>query len=404
MKTESTLVKQNGALPLDPSFGNGGQVRPNLLNGSARAAQLSADGSLYFATWQDENALFKITPDGTLDPSFGNGEGRVKWHFVNGEESRPSCLLVQADHKVLLIGDTRRRDSTSRAALTRFNPSGSPDLVFGTVLLPVFDEKYVVMELVSGCLQSDAKILVTFGYKTAEGAGSLLIRLNATSGELDSTFGDGGVVDVKSDDLAIELRSVLVRDDEKIIVGGMAGDQLIIGCYTRDGEIDSSFGEQGFAYCKSSAGALKMRQLIAQPGGKLVCAGRLNMYSSTKTQGMAMRFNVNGSPDTSFNGGAPVFTDAGIDTAWHSLAVQADGKIVMTGNNIVLGSGPLVVISRLLPDGSPDLSFSPNGWGSVGEGGFSWDVRIQSGKRIIATGENLNDWGSHTPTVYGVSA
>ncbi|WP_347910874.1 hypothetical protein [Pseudomonas grandcourensis] len=402
MKTEKTLVKQHVGLPLDRSFGEAGQIRPNFLSGGARAAQLSADGSLYFATWQDENSLFRATPEGALDPSFGNGTGRVKWHFVHGEESRPSCLLVQADHKILVIGDTRRTDGTARAALTRFHNSGSPDLVFGTVLVPVFEGNYVVMELVSGCLQADGKILIAFGYGTAEGFGSLLIRLKAENGELDDSFGNGGYVDVKSNGPAIELRSVLVRDDGKIIVGGTADDQLVIGCYTPNGEIDSSFAQEGFAYYKSPEGALRMRQLVAQPDGKLVCAGRVNL-GAANTKGMVMRFDSNGDPDSSFNEGVPVFTDAGRNTAWNSLAVQADGKIAMTGNNAELGTEPLVVIGRLLPNGSPDPGFGENGWGSVGVGGLSWDVRIQADKRIIVAGENLNDSGNRTPSIYGLS-
>ena len=397
MEMESTQLKAQGALPLDPGFGESGQVRPNLQSGSVRAMQLSADESVYFTAWQNENALYRTTPDGGVDPSFGNGTGHVKWRFVSGEESRPSCVLVQADHKILVIGDTRR-DGTGRVALTRFHSSGSPDLVFGTVLIPVLDEEYVLLELVSGCLQSDGKILVTFSYRTAEGRLSLLIRLTAATGSLDMSFGNGGVAEVKHADYPIELRSVLVRDDGKIIVGGTADDQLVIACVTPNGEVDTTFADKGFGFYRSPGTPLRMRQMVAQADGKLVCAGAASIGNS-RTMGMVMRFNADASPDSSFNGASPVLTDAERNTFWNALAIQSDGKIVMTGNNANLQI--LVIAARLLPDGRPDTSFGGNGWGSLGVGGLSWGVSVQS-NRIIVAGENLNDAGARTPTVYGV--
>ncbi|MOA50255.1 hypothetical protein D3C78_1732480 [compost metagenome] len=112
-----------------------------------------------------------------------------------------------------------------------------------------------------------------------------------------------------------------------------------------------------------------------------------------------MRFNADASPDSSFNGASPVLTDAERNTFWNALAIQSDGKIVMTGNNANLQI--LVIAARLLPDGRPDTSFGGNGWGSLGVGGLSWGVSVQS-NRIIVAGENLNDAGARTPTVYGV--
>jgi len=59
--------------------------------------------------------LVRFLPDGTLDTTFGR-------HGVVAIPVKPVGLAVQADDKILVLGD----------ALLRFTPAGRPDLSFGT--------------------------------------------------------------------------------------------------------------------------------------------------------------------------------------------------------------------------------------------------------------------------------
>ena len=68
------------------------------------------------------------------------------------------------------------------------------------------------------------------------------------------------------------------------------------------------------------------------------------------------RLNADGSLDTSFDPGANSYV--------YALAVQADGKILVSGDFITLGGGGLgttvrYYIGRLNADGSLDMSFDP---------------------------------------------
>lgn len=391
MNTESSAV------PHDPSFNGGEPVRPSFTIDPVTAIAFSGDGSIYYATWGAPSFLARITADGRADPTF-NSVGHVDFQYRAGEESRCVCVLVQADKKILVVGDTRR-NGEGRVAIQRFHSSGGADLVFGTVLLPVLNGEYAVLELVSGCLQDDGKILVTFGYRTAGGGRSLLVRLTA-DGKLDPSFGENGVVTVQSDDHGILLKSVLVRDDKKIIVGGTSDQRLILACYTRDGKIDHSFADEGFAIYSHPIGPLNMRKLVAQADGKLVCAGAVNVGGAV-TEGFVLRFNANGGADATFNRAIPVVTDFRKAILWNALEIQPDGKIVMTGSNLE----PLTlssVIGRLMPNGAADPSFSPDGWVALGARGTSWNLEIQGDKRIVAVGQSLDGGGRRTGVVFGL--
>lgn len=399
METKAKDVNRVDPGKLDPEFGDSGQIRPNFQSGSVRAVALSDEGVLTYAVWQGEGfTLYRTDPDGIPDQGFGNGGNTGKWQFVDGENARPSCLLLQADHKILLIGDTRKPDHSSQAALTRWNANGSPDLVFGRVVLPVPHNGYVLMHtMVGGCLQADGKILVTFGYLIGSSRRSVLIRLK-NNGELDTDFAGTGVVEVGSESDAIQLVSVVIQDG-KIIVGGRASDQLVLARYDMAGKIDTDFGVNGFAFFKTTDGfELSMTQLIAQADGKLVCAGA--SLEGGDTKGMVMKFTADGSADMQFNRGLPVLTDAGRLSHWYSMALQPDGKIVVVGYNYDRAA----IVGRILPIGAHDTSFGGTGWVSVGIGGIARSVKVQSSARIIVGGGAMIDNGFDSPVVYGLQA
>lgn len=408
METQTTDVNPLDAGQLDPRF-NGGQIRPNYRSGSVRATVLSAEGALTYAAWQGKGfTLYRTDPDGIPDPGFGGGSGNTgEWQFVDGEDARPTRLLVQQDGKVLVIGDSRQVTGLRPAALTRFNANGSPDLVFGRVVIPVPHRDYAEVTWIDGCLQSDGKILVAFGYFGPAVASSVLVRL-LSNGELDSSFAGTGFVEVESGDNPILLRSVVIQNGKIVVGGNTTSDQLVLARYDMEGGIDSTFGNSGFVFFAVTDGSsLKNEQLIVQDDHKLVCAGR-RVEGGIRATGMVMRFTADGRPDEQWNGGLPVFTEAGPNLRWTSLAQQPDDKIVMVGYTYRAPIDPIagdIIAGRLLPNGVHDTSFGEAGWVRVGSsGGLSWDVKVQSAARIIVGGDALIDNGGRGPVVYGLQA
>jgi uncharacterized delta-60 repeat protein len=112
----------NGSI--DRSFGDRGIVRwPG--SGTAEEIAIAPDGDVIAGGWlaTAEAALMRLTPDGVIDPSFGDGgTATVPGRSVDG-------LVVQADGSAL--GVTWSRDSDVDVLITRIDPNGMIDSSFG---------------------------------------------------------------------------------------------------------------------------------------------------------------------------------------------------------------------------------------------------------------------------------
>ncbi len=102
---------------------------------------------------------------------------------------------------------------------------------------------------------------------------------------------------------------------------------------------------------------------------------------------------ADGDLDSGFAGGGKFTVDNGRGEAIQALALQPDGKIVGVGYLESKKKGDDFVVGRLLPDGSPDLSFGSEGLTGVdflrGED-VAYAVLIQQDGKIVAVGEARN--------------
>jgi uncharacterized delta-60 repeat protein len=134
--------------------------------------------------------------------------------------------------------------------------------------------------------------------------------------------------------------------------------------------------------------------MALQADGKIVVTGRSNAGGDIDFA--VARYNTDGSPDNSFDGDGKVTTNfGGNDYGWglkvHSGGtVQADDdKIVVSGYSNAGGAGNDFAVARYNTDGSPDTSFDGDGrvttdFGSNNDRGFG--VAVQADGRIVVTG------------------
>jgi uncharacterized delta-60 repeat protein len=129
---------------LDPSFGTSGKQTflNSTTNDSAAAVAIQpGDGKIIVAgsslsgnDFSTENfELIRLSPNGTLDPSFGAGGRRTTDFSANQDAAK--AIALQADGKIIVAGFSVRvsvSGTRSDFALARYHPDGSLDTTFGT--------------------------------------------------------------------------------------------------------------------------------------------------------------------------------------------------------------------------------------------------------------------------------
>lgn len=249
-------------------------------------------------------------------------------------------------------------------------------------------------------VQSDGKV-VTAGYANRDGNYDFgLVRYTA-NGVLDPTFGSGGVVVTdmsrsKSYDVG---RAVALQPDGKIIVAGQstAGLGMALARYNTNGDLDASFGSEGKVITKIAGIAYA---LAVQPDGKVVVTGSVDRRTGN---GIALaRFQPDGTLDARFatNGVAlTTIRSTGSDDVGEALALQSDGTIVVAGHSTNT-NGSAFTILRYQSDGTLDPSFGAKGRVVTTVGGADSTSRasavdVRPDGRIVAAGSS-SPQGKHS--------
>jgi uncharacterized delta-60 repeat protein len=162
------------------------------------------------------------------------------------------------------------------------------------------------------------------------------------------------------------------------------------------GDLDSSFGVGGRVVTDVSGYTGESGQDVAfQPDGKILLAGYAQSSSNGTLDIVVLRYNSDGSLDTSFGVDGKVLTDFGnANDLAHAIALQVDGRIIVAGRAYTSGVSNFAV-ARYDVNGNLDPSFGIQGKTTIifkGKGNkalFSWvrDIAIQFDGRIVLAGE-----------------
>jgi uncharacterized delta-60 repeat protein len=218
--------------------------------------------------------------------------------------------------------------------------------------------------------------------------------VQAAAGDLDSRFGNGGVVATdfsQTDDVAF---GIAVQPDGKIVLSGQSGIypdlHSALARYNRNGRLDSTFGTGGKVVVTFDSSSDYLYAPVIQSDGKIVAAG-----SAGGTAFLLARFNADGSLDQTFGTNGSVETTFGDPTAaGKAVVLQADGKIVVVG---VSGAGVYselndFALARYNSDGSLDQSFGTGGKvithfpGVDNTGSSATSVALQSDGKLVVGG------------------
>lgn len=197
---------------------------------------------------------------------------------------------------------------------------------------------------------------------------------SAHDGDLDPTFGTGGytVIDFGTTATAYGLA---IAPDGKVVLGGVVdggastGDDFAVVRLHPDGHPDTGFSFDGRTSVAVGAGAATDTALntIVQADGKIVLIGNGpdTGVNGDDTDMELVRFNLDGTLDTSFSGDGKAFINFDAGGANNDRALDgvqlANGKFIVVGNAEVTGQGSDFAVTRLNADGSRDTSFDGDG-------------------------------------------
>ena len=407
----TALTSASGTAPgdLDITFGDGGHALVDVGSWGARASAVAVqpDGKIVLAGYTrpappppsparapdgDENLDFvvaRLDSNGSLDPTFGtDGVVRTPIDLIPNGADLAWAIALGPDGSIVVAGEAAQVGSTHDFAFVRYTSTGALDTTFSDDGIQTVDIGGPDIALGVAIQPADQKII-------AVGAAGpfTTMRLQA-DGDLDSTFGSGGLVQTSLGDLAAQdiASAVALRPDGKIVVAGTAdlGDFAVVR-YLSDGELDPGFGAGGVVLTEEPNDQ-SVASLSIAPDGRIALAGLVYVPAQAFR---LERYLENGELDASFGEGGMVTTQFGSYDNQTGLVAQSDGKLVAAGWTYT--SQYVYVLARYLDDGSLDSSFGDGGtrtyqFAGSGEQEYGSGVSIQTlsddpvDERIIEVG------------------
>lgn len=365
---EFVVARHNADGTLDLTFDGDGFFTLDVAGqfDSANAVALQADGKIVVAGNVGESSptayILRLNSDGTLDASF-DGDGIAT--ISNAGE--PLSMAIQSDGKVI-FGTTFFNGFTTSTIIVRLTTTGTLDNTFDS------DGRLTVSPSLfrpSGlALQSDGKIVFAGQSSSSLALQDIsVIRLN-TNGTFDSTFDGDGVVQTVLLNQRSGARCVLVQSDGKIVIGGSSSEPMsnsrfdpTLVRYNSNGSLDTSFDGDGVKTVEvlNSNEDNHFYDIVQQTDGKIVGVSNTDGVFSffVRNDFVVTRFNTDGSTDNSFDANAIV------KSQWceegSELALQSDGKIVAVGSQdrpAIATSNHGMCVQRFNTDGSVDYGFN----------------------------------------------
>ncbi|MDC8012724.1 hypothetical protein [Tahibacter soli] len=225
------------------------------------------------------------------------------------------------------------------------------------------------------------------------------VSTSAADGTLDPGFGNAGAAFVRPDD--VEARQLhpyatSVLPNGQILLGGFRSRfnpevpfepelRATVARLNADGSVDAGFGNAsipGLAVLPDIAPDSRIQAIHAMhvlDDGRIVAAG--TALAHAPATGFVVRLAADGSVDATF--GTQGFARLAY-TDIHALAIDAQGRIVVAGDNLEDFGHTFGTVTRLTPDGVIDTGFAGTGTLAI-----DWDGGARSNSLdAVAIGAN----------------
>jgi uncharacterized delta-60 repeat protein len=391
---------------LDTTFAANGLATTNFSGGfdTVNRVAIQADGKIVAAGTASDDArsggkdflVARYNVDGTLDTTFGAG-GRTYIDF-SSRSDEANGLAIQSDGKIVVGGSSTSTSNSDEKdfALARLKTDGTLDTTFGTGGRQTTDFTNGRDDIAA--IRMDGNDIVAIGSTAPAGSplhSDFALARYLSTGALDGSFGVAGrqTTDIGSD-TADSAFDGLVQSDGKIVaaggtlVSGHPGDFALVR-YNTNGSLDSSFGTGGKVLTDFGGG--EEARALALDGAKIVAVGRSNTNGSDDVA--LARYNANGSLDSTFGAGGKTVSDLFSGSTDYALSavVDASGRLIVGGSTAAAGdvNHSLFMLAGYNDSGALDSTFGVGGLSTTDAGAGNNainDLAIDEDGRLIAGG------------------
>lgn len=271
------VIRLNTNGSLDTTFGSGGIASFRqfglFYNQLTGGVVVQPNGDILVAALNPANgnrALVRLVTNGQLDSTFGTGGGA-------GLIAGPQTLGLLPSGKILVASSS----FFASGGVTRYNSNGGLDTTFGvrgqapslgpaSAIVPLSNGQFIV----AGTLDSAAPLTGTAPQAFA------LVRYNA-NGTIDTTFGTlGGAVTPFPGNAYAAAFAVAVQSNGDIVAAGQTAvnnqngaSSFALARYTANGQLDTTFGTGGLVTTAFGNNSAFVSALAIQADGKIVAVG-----------------------------------------------------------------------------------------------------------------------------------
>jgi uncharacterized delta-60 repeat protein len=343
----------------------------------------------------DDAFVMRLNSNGALDNNFGTN-AEVIIHKANAE-LQTNDIGVDNNNKIILTGSTHT-SSKSELLLIRLNSNGSYDTSFsgdgqvsGNFKGYSGERTFIV----------GSDILVSGYYSIALNFHDFALMRYLNNGNIDTTFANNGSVLTDLDSRSADVRNLARTDGNKIVAVGSVNngifDDFALIQYQSDGSVDESFGTYGRVHTDIGADDDIAYSVAIDKNAKIVLAGVA--YDATNSDIALVRYETNGTLDSSFNSNGKVLTDFGGDhNGAFGVAVDSLNRIVVAGYYTDSGSVS-IALARYDNTGNLDTNFGSAGkieFNSMTIEDAAMDIVIDVNNNIFIAGyinsNNINDY------------
>jgi uncharacterized delta-60 repeat protein len=421
--SDFVVVRLEADGTLDRAFsGDGFAVIKFTPDGRETARAVAADsqgrivavGGTEFLNENHSYLITRLLPDGTLDPSFGNG-GKVVTDF-GGDGGEAYDVAIDSAGRIVVVGASHTGEpgpfhKRPQIGVARYLADGTPDSTFGTNGLVSLGRG---AEAWAKAVAIGAADTITFaGY--ASGGGGFLVGRLTSSGAPDPSFGEGGLTELLG--IGHMAEAVAVESGKTVVAGGDGFGDLVVARLLNEGTLDQTFSNDGWTMTNvvdDPTPSFDTASGITLDGSKILVVGDAGRETGVAnnprdTDFAAVRYLDDGTLDASFDGDGilvtavpPAKPNLDDDSAVAGL-LPSSGGLLLVGQSEKAGLRSTqqswdVAVASYSADGTLDTAFGDGGVAvsNLRINGMSddhFEALAPAGDKIVAAGRALDDVG-----------